>query len=62
MAVPKRRHSSTRRDKRRHTNSQIFAPLLGRCSHCGQPALPHRVCKECGYYKGVSVLKKDLDD
>ena len=61
MAVPKRRHSSTRRDKRR-TNWVLKAPLLGRCAHCNQPVMPHRVCPHCGYYKGVAVLRKDLED
>ena len=60
MAVPKRRHSTTRRDKRR-TNWIVSAPLLGRCSHCGQPQMPHRVCTTCGHYKGVEVIKKGQD-
>jgi len=55
MAVPKRRISSTRRDKRRtHLGLKPSAPAL--CSHCKQPKMAHRVCKNCGYYAGVEVV------
>jgi len=50
-AVPKRRVSRTRRDKRR-THWKATMPALSKCAHCGQPALPHRVCPSCGYYRG----------
>jgi large subunit ribosomal protein L32 len=52
MAVPKRRHSSTRGKKRR-THWKAEAPTLTKCSHCHQPKPPHVVCPNCGYYKGV---------
>lgn len=26
------------------------------CRKCGKPALPHTVCQNCGYYKGVEVI------
>jgi large subunit ribosomal protein L32 len=60
MAVPKQKHTKSRRNKRR---SQIFLkkPTLTRCPKCGQPILSHTVCPNCGYYKGqevVDVLKK----
>jgi large subunit ribosomal protein L32 len=60
MAVPKQKHTKSRRNKRR---SQIFLkkPALTRCPKCGQPILSHTVCPNCGYYKGqevVDVLKK----
>jgi large subunit ribosomal protein L32 len=54
MAVPKRRHSSTRGKKRR-THWKARTPGLSVCSHCGQPKLPHRACPQCGYYKGEEV-------
>ena len=41
MAVPKRRHSSTRGKKRR-TNWKLSKPGLNLCSHCGRrAAAPH---------------------
>ena len=27
--------------------------------HCGELVAPHKVCKNCGYYKGVEVIKKE---
>ncbi len=54
MAVPKRRHSSTRGRKRR-THWKLRSPELSTCSHCGQPKLPHRACPQCGQYKGEEV-------
>ncbi|MDI6807666.1 MAG: 50S ribosomal protein L32 [Candidatus Eisenbacteria bacterium] len=55
MALPKRRHSKTRRDKRR-THWKLTPPTLSACSHCGQPKLPHRVCPNCGYYNDEVVV------
>jgi large subunit ribosomal protein L32 len=54
MAVPKKRTSSTRRDKRR-THDKAEMPAISKCSHCGEPVRPHRVCGKCGYYDGKSV-------
>jgi len=50
-AVPKRRISRVRRDKRR-THWKLRAPTLTTCAHCGQPTVPHRVCRSCGFYRG----------
>jgi large subunit ribosomal protein L32 len=51
MAVPKRKISKSRRDKRR-THKKADAPNLSPCPQCSEPRLPHRVCPECGHYKG----------
>ena len=56
MALPKRRHSKTRRDKRR-THDRLNSPNLGLCPQCGQAKLAHRVCSHCGYYKGKQVVE-----
>lgn len=56
MALPKRKHSKSRRDKRRSANSKLYASNLSICSNCKKPALPHRVCQFCGYYKGKPVV------
>ncbi|MDZ7343919.1 MAG: 50S ribosomal protein L32 [candidate division KSB1 bacterium] len=55
MPNPKRRHSRTRRDKRR-THWKLSAPTIVVCSNCRQPKLPHRVCPNCGYYGERSVF------
>ena len=54
MAVPKRKVSKSRRDKRRATH-KISAPRLIACPQCHQPKLPHRVCPTCGTYRGREV-------
>jgi large subunit ribosomal protein L32 len=57
MALPKRRHSKTRRDKRR-ANVKMTPPTLNRCPHCGYVRRPHRICPnpDCGYYRDEKVL------
>jgi len=55
MALPKRKHSQARRDKRR---AQWKLPLasLTRCPQCAKAILPHHVCPHCGYYRGRQVI------
>ena len=57
MAVPKRKVSRARRDKRRSSVWKLSAPALTKCSQCGELKMPHRVCPNCGYYKGREVVK-----
>ena len=57
MAVPKRKVSKARRDKRRSTVWKLSTPALVKCSKCGELKAPHRVCKSCGTYNGREVLK-----
>ncbi len=59
MAVPKRKTSKARRDKRRSSVWKLTAPALVKCSHCGELILAHRVCKNCGYYNGKAILNKE---
>ncbi|SFM69085.1 50S ribosomal protein L32 [Thermodesulforhabdus norvegica] len=56
MAVPKRRTSRSRRNNRR-SHDAISAPALYLCPRCKSPKLPHRVCPNCGTYRGRDVLK-----
>lgn len=55
MAVPKKRRSYTRRHKRR-ANHALVAVNYAKCAECGEPVLAHRVCAQCGMYKGKRVL------
>ncbi|NLL14122.1 MAG: 50S ribosomal protein L32 [Fibrobacter sp.] len=58
MAVPKKHHTSARRDKRRsHLALKPSKPAI--CSHCKQPKTAHRVCNNCGYYAGVEVKQPE---
>ena len=61
MAVPKRKVSKARRDKRRSSHWKLDMPAMVKCSHCGAYVLSHRVCKACGYYNGKQIVKVDED-
>ena len=50
MAEPKRKHSKARRDTRRNSHWKMSLPSIIKCPQCGAARLPHRMCKECGYY------------
>ena len=56
MAVPKRRVSHARRDKRRSNVWKMDAPTLVKCPNCGELM---QACKSCGQYNGRQVLKVD---
>jgi large subunit ribosomal protein L32 len=56
MAVPKRKTSKTRRDKRRtHDKATPVSVVL--CPSCKEPKQPHMVCPKCGMYKGKKYLE-----
>ncbi|HNW76654.1 MAG TPA: 50S ribosomal protein L32 [Bacteroidales bacterium] len=57
MPHPKHKISTTRRDKRR-THDKAVVPTTSICSNCGSPVLYHRVCPECGYYRGKPAIEK----
>jgi large subunit ribosomal protein L32 len=57
MAVPARRVSKARRDKRRNNLWKITGPSLVKCSNCGELKESHRLCRACGYYNGRQVIK-----
>ncbi len=58
MAVPKQRTSSAKRDKRR-SHDAIGQPARSLCPQCKEPKLPHRVCPNCGSYRGREVIKTE---
>jgi large subunit ribosomal protein L32 len=55
MAVPKQKQSHARTSKRR-AQHRIDAPAYNSCPQCHSSRLPHRVCPQCGYYKGREVV------
>ena len=57
MAVPKRKQSKARRDKRRSSHWKLALPTLTRCSKCGAMILAQRVCKKCGDYGDEIVVE-----
>ena len=60
MAVPKRKKSKSKRDKRR-THQKTAAPNLSKCPECGEATLPHHACPSCGYYRGRKVVETEED-
>ncbi|MGL5972982.1 MAG: 50S ribosomal protein L32 [Oscillospiraceae bacterium] len=59
MAVPKRKTSKSRRDKRRSSVWKLDMPTFIKCVQCGELKTPHKVCKNCGFYKGRQVINKE---
>jgi len=56
MGVPKKKSSKARKNARRSIWAKMVAPALVECPQCHQLRMPHRACKDCGYYKGKEVL------
>jgi len=57
MAVPKRKTSKTRRNKRRTHDALKFNVALVHCEDCGAWKERHRVCMACGMYRGRTVFE-----
>jgi len=56
MAEPKKRLTSARSGARRsHIKAKKIS--LAACPKCKAPTIPHRTCQNCGFYKGVDILK-----
>ncbi len=55
MPNPKRRHSKTRKNKRR-SHDFLTASSLSECPNCHERKMPHQACPSCGYYKGRAVV------
>jgi large subunit ribosomal protein L32 len=58
MPVPKRKTSKSKRDMRR-SHHHLRVATISFCPQCHEPVLPHRVCMNCGTYKGKTVIKKE---
>jgi large subunit ribosomal protein L32 len=54
VAVPKKKTSKSRRDKRRATH-RLEGPRLNLCPQCGQPKRPHQMCPNCKTYGGREI-------
>ncbi|MER3446848.1 MAG: 50S ribosomal protein L32 [Candidatus Dadabacteria bacterium] len=58
MALPKRKPSKSKSRKRR-THYNISPPSLSMCPNCNELKPPHRVCPNCGYYRGRTFKKEE---
>lgn len=61
FAVPARRVSKTRKNKRRSSYKKA-TPTLVKCTNCGEMIAPHRVCPACGFYKGKEVKSQKTEE
>ncbi|MDY0200322.1 MAG: 50S ribosomal protein L32 [Bacteroidales bacterium] len=59
MAHPKSRISKQRKNKRR-THYKAETPTLSTCSNCGITVQYHRVCPDCGFYRGKLAIEKTV--
>ena len=62
MAVPNRKVSKARRDKRRASTWKAVIPGMSECPQCHELKLPHRVCKNCGFYDGKQVIEVEKSE
>ena len=61
MGKPRRHHTKSRTNmSRSHIALKPMEFII--CTHCKTQIRPHRVCPNCGYYKGEEVVNvlKDL--
>lgn len=56
MAVPKKKVSKSRRDKRR-SHHTLKPSARVECPNCGELKRPHHVCGSCGYYREREVVE-----
>jgi large subunit ribosomal protein L32 len=59
MAHPKSKTSKARRDKRR-THYKVGFPQMAICPSCGATHVYHRVCNQCGTYRGKQAVEKEV--
>ncbi|MDP3888657.1 MAG: 50S ribosomal protein L32 [bacterium] len=55
-ALPKRKHSTMRKGKRRAA-IRLSLPNPSPCPNCGEPKRSHSACLKCGFYRGKQVIK-----
>ncbi|QJG67120.1 50S ribosomal protein L32 [Mycoplasma phocoenae] len=63
MAIVPKRKTSKQRKHLRRSHHALKANTYSNCTNCLEPVLPHRLCVNCGFYKGQKVAgfkaKKD---
>lgn len=61
MAVPKRKHSNSRSNKRR-SHDALKARQLSSCPKCSTAVPTHVICPTCGYYMGRVVMPEEKEE
>jgi len=59
--LPKRKLSKSRRDRRRAHDSLTLNHII-QCEGCGDYHVVHRVCPNCGTYRGQTVMEVAKDN
>ncbi len=55
MGLPAKKRTPRSRDERR--SHHALKPKTTRtCEKCNKPVLPHKVCENCGIYRGRQVI------
>ncbi len=62
MAVPKKKTSRARRDRRRANHDKVTPPNLTTCPTCGEPRPTHTACWSCGTFKDRQVLDVEEEE
>ena len=55
MAVPRNRHSNSRKNSKRAHHAKK-PKHFSTCTNCATPKLSHVVCGSCGWYGGRQML------
>lgn len=58
MAVPRNRHSNSRKNTKRAHDAKTPVQVAT-CANCGKKHLPHRICAHCGHYAGKNRLNAE---
>ena len=58
MAVPKRKSSKARKNKRRSNVWKLEAPAMCRCTQCGSFKLPHNIFKSKFFFNVDEIPPK----
>ncbi len=56
MALPKKKMSRARRDRRR-AHSALSEMNLVKCPQCHKSKRPHHICPFCGNYRGIPYIQ-----
>ena len=51
------KHHTRSRKNMRRSHLALDKTILVKCPKCNEMIKPHRVCKNCGFYKGKEVKK-----
>lgn len=56
MAVPKKKTSRARKNRRKSVWANLEKDNLVECPQCHELKMPHHICHRCGYFRGIQYL------